>query len=329
MNPEVRMNCIVWKMNEEPNLYHHIPDTKIMKDTSSKLQCSRESSARATLRPTTGSFREISKDRLTCRNIKNAAQAAAMLAAKRSSDLIPARHTVSLDHVAAEITITPEEIVISILIRTINKTGIEIEALLAASTAAAAAIHQMEDNLDPASITTKIRVIETGKRKKSRFVKQLKAAVIVASDSVSAGKKEDRSGIIIRERLTADGLDVVDYQILPDDEADIAEKLKSLADESQVDLIITTGGTGLSPRDRVPEAMSAVIEREAPGIPEAARAYGQGRTPYSMLSRGRCGLRGKTLIVNLPGSSRGATESLEALFPYLLHAFKIIRGGGH
>ena len=316
-------------MKEEPDPYLQIPGTKIMKDTSSKLQCSRESSAKATLRPTTGSFREISEDSSTCRSIKNTAQAAAMLAAKRSSDLIPARHTMRLDHIAVEVTITTEEIVIGILVRAIDKVGIETEALLAVSTAAVAAIHQIGDNLDPASITTEIRIVEPEKRKKSTFVKQLKAAVVVASDSVSAGKKEDRSGIIIRERLTADGLDVVDYQVLPDDEADIADKLKSLADESQVDLVITTGGTGLSPRDRVPEAMSAVIEREAPGIPEAARAYGQGRTPYSMLSRGRCGLRGKTLIVNLPGSSRGATESLEALFPYLLHAFKIIRGGGH
>ena len=96
-----------------------------------------------------------------------------------------------------------------------------------------------------------------------------------------------------------------------------------------MDLVLTTGGTGFGPRDRTPEAMAAVIEREVPGIPEAARAHGAERTPYSMLSRGRAGLRGSTLIVNLPGSSRGVAESLDALFPGILHAFKMIRGGGH
>ncbi len=97
----------------------------------------------------------------------------------------------------------------------------------------------------------------------------------------------------------------------------------------QLDLVLTTGGTGFSPRDNTPEAMLRVIEREIPGIPEALRAYGQERTPYSMLSRGKAGIRGSTIIVNLPGSRRGVAESLDALFPGLLHAFGMLRGGGH
>ncbi len=93
--------------------------------------------------------------------------------------------------------------------------------------------------------------------------------------------------------------------------------------------MLTTGGTGFSPRDNTPEAMARVIEREIPGIPEALRAYGQERTPYSMLSRGKAGIRGRTIIINLPGSKRGVAESLDALFPGLLHAFGMLRGGGH
>jgi cyclic pyranopterin monophosphate synthase len=97
----------------------------------------------------------------------------------------------------------------------------------------------------------------------------------------------------------------------------------------QLDLVVTTGGTGMSPRDNTPEAMQRVIGREIPGIAEAMRSYGQERTPYAMLSRGMAGVRGKTLIVNLPGSRNGVRESLDALFPALIHAFKMIRGGGH
>ena len=119
------------------------------------------------------------------------------------------------------------------------------------------------------------------------------------------------------------------YEVLPDDCEQIRERLKILADREEIDLILTTGGTGLGPKDITPEVTRDVIDREAPGVAEAIRDHGMDRTPYAMLSRGVCGLRGETLIINLPGSTRGATESVEALFPGLLHAFSMIRGGGH
>jgi molybdenum cofactor synthesis domain-containing protein len=104
--------------------------------------------------------------------------------------------------------------------------------------------------------------------------------------------------------------------------------LRQLADEN-IDLIITTGGTGFGPKDITPEATANVIEKEAPGLVETIRRYGKERTPYAMLSRELAGIRGKTVIINLPGSSKGAQESMEALFPGLLHAFPMLWGGGH
>ena len=157
----------------------------------------------------------------------------------------------------------------------------------------------------------------------------LRAAVLVMSDSVAAGKATDSSGLLIVETLKQQGIEVADYRIVPDDLETIVATITDYADHRALDLVLTTGGTGLSPRDCTPEAMARIIEREAPGIVEAVRAYGQERTPYSMLSRGRAGTRGRTLIVNLPGSKRGVAESLKALFPGLLHAFKMIRASRH
>ena len=124
-------------------------------------------------------------------------------------------------------------------------------------------------------------------------------------------------------------IDVADYAIIPDDSKKIEEKLLHYADSLNLDLVVTTGGTGLGPRDTTPEVVKKIIEREIPGIAETARVYGQARTPLAMLSRSVAGVRGKTVIVSLPGSKNGASESLDALFPALLHVFNMLRGEGH
>jgi len=154
----------------------------------------------------------------------------------------------------------------------------------------------------------------------------LRGAVLVMSDTVAAGKKRDESGKLIVERLKREGIEVVEYQIIPDERVQIIRQLTHYADGLKLDLVITTGGTGFSARDVTPEAMAEVIEHEIPGIPEAIRAYGQNRTPYSMFSRGKAGLRGETLIINLPGSRKAVAESLDLLFPALIHAFPMIWG---
>jgi molybdenum cofactor synthesis domain-containing protein len=149
------------------------------------------------------------------------------------------------------------------------------------------------------------------------------------SDSVSAGKKKDESGKIIVERLKELKVGVAAYAVIPDDTKEITKKLLHYADKLKLDLVITTGGTGLGPRDNTPETVRKIIEREIPGVSEAVRAYGQERMPFAMLSRSVAGVRGKTIFVSLPGSKNAVIEGLDAMFPALLHAFGMMRGEGH
>jgi len=149
------------------------------------------------------------------------------------------------------------------------------------------------------------------------------------SDSTAAGQREDKSGRVIADFLANQPVTVDCYEVLPDDKEVIAARLKRLADEEGCQLVFTTGGTGLGPRDVTPEATLSVIERSVPGIAEAIRKHGKERTPFSMLSRGEAGVRGQCLIINMPGSSRGALESMQALFPGLLHIFPMMEGKGH
>ena len=153
----------------------------------------------------------------------------------------------------------------------------------------------------------------------------MKVGILTVSDKGSRGERADRSGPAIREIIEAAGGEVVRTAIVPDEEEDIRKALLAWSDEG-LDLVLTTGGTGFSPRDRTPEATKAVIERETPGLPEAMRRAGAERTPTAILSRAAAGIRGSTLIINLPGSERAVRESLAAILPALAHGIEILRG---
>ncbi len=153
-----------------------------------------------------------------------------------------------------------------------------------------------------------------------------KTAIVTVSDRGSRGEREDRSGQALADRLEAEGFEIFFKTVIPDEYAEIRKVLADLADSGKPALILTTGGTGVSPRDVTPEATLSVIERAVPGMAEAMRAASLQKTPHAMISRAVAGIRGKTLIINLPGSPKGAIENLEVILPALPHALDKIQG---
>ncbi len=302
-----------------------------MIDVSQKSNTLRYARAQGRLHCGTDTLEAIRNRKVPKGDVLEVARAAGIAAAKRTADSIVFCHPIPLDWVEVALTVEADHLAVSAEVKSVWKTGVEMEAL-SAVTAALLNAWDMVKPIDESLTIEGIRLIEKrGGRSdwKDTFSEPIRCAVLVISDSTHAGEREDRSGRIIQEALKDQPVDVTVYDILPDDRALIAQKLTELADGGEIDLIFTTGGTGLGPKDVTPEATMDVIDQEVPGITETIRAYGAERTPHAMLSRSRCGLRGETLIINLPGSSRGAGESMAALLPGVLHAFPMIRGGGH
>ena len=263
-------------------------------------------------------------------DVFEASRIAGLFAVKKTSDIIPDCHPLPVEFTEIRHRIEEMDIIAEVEVHTIYKTGVEVEAMHGASVVALT----MYDMLKPLDKEIEIVSIKLLKKKggKSQYKeypkKELNAAVVVCSDSISAGKKQDLAGKAIIEKLQAMNIPVKDYSIIPDEMKVIQEKVMALHN-ANTDLVIITGGTGLSKRDVTPEAIRPLLDREIPGIAEAARSYGMEHMPYAMLSRSVAGLKGKTLILALPGSTRGAAESMDALFPYLLHLFRVMEMEPH
>jgi molybdenum cofactor biosynthesis protein MoaC len=259
------------------------------------------------------------------------ARATGISAAKRTSDLAVFCHPIPLDWIDVKVEVIPQGLHIIAEAEAVWKTGVEMEAIGGVLGALLNA-YDMLKPLDQELEITAVRVVEK-RGGKSQFVDifetPLKTAILVISDSTHAGIRKDRSGQIIKEILQDQPVSVEIYETLPDTLKLIRSRVVKLAKEDGYDLIITTGGTGFGPKDFTPEAIDPVLDKSAPGIAERMRTYGSDRTPYAMLSREIAGTIGSSLVLTLPGSSKGAKESMQALFPGVLHLFPMLWGGGH
>lgn len=265
-------------------------------------------------------------------NVFDMAKAAGFLGVKQTPNLLPDCHPIPIESTKINYSINGLEVLIEMEVKTIYKTGVEVEAMHGASVVALT----MYDMLKPIDKGVEISTIKLLSKKggKSDFKKELatisktiNATVIICSDTISKGNKEDKAGKAIVEKLEAFGVNTINYQIIPD-EIDMVQKMVN-DNLSNSQLIIFTGGTGLSMRDTTPEALLPLIERRIPGIEETIRNYGQQRTPFAMLSRSVVGTVKDTIVMALPGSTKGAAESIDAVFPELLHVFRILKGAAH
>ena len=303
-----------------------------MFDVGDKPETLRIATARAIVKVSPKTVSLIKEGKSPKGSIVDAARISATMGAKRTCDLLPYCHPIPIDHVKVGVSIKTESIEVDVEVKTTWKTGVEMESLTGASIAALT-IYDMLKPVDERLAIESVRLLAKSGGMKDFYEryddKPLKAVVMVISDSVSKGERLDKSGKLAIERLNGSGFEVVDYNVIPDDASQIESLLKTACDKLKVDLVVTCGGTGLGPRDTTPEATKKVLEKEVAGISETLRMYGQRRTPLSMLSRGAAGVRGKTVIVNLPGSAKAVSESLDALIPGILHASKMLRGHGH
>ncbi|MBT8273799.1 MAG: bifunctional molybdenum cofactor biosynthesis protein MoaC/MoaB, partial [Bacteroidia bacterium] len=272
----------------------------------------------------------IKENRVPKGDVFAMSKAAGLLGVKKTADLLPDCHPMPIEFTGIEFEIDDLNIIIKCEVKTIYKTGVEVEAMHGASIVAL----NIYDMLKPIDKGVEIQHIKLLSKKggksdfKDHHKKKIKAAVIVCSDTISGGHKEDKAGKAIIKKLKANHVELADYIIIPDEIALIQEKAKHYEAEG-VQLIIFTGGTGLSARDVTPEALGEIIDRHIPGIEETIRRYGQDRMPYAMLSRSVAGTLNDSLILGLPGSTKGAAESMDAIFPSVLHIFGILKGARH
>ena len=272
----------------------------------------------------------IKNDTVPKGNVFAMSKAAGLLGVKRTPDILPDCHPLPIEFTAVEYEINGLEIKVLFTVKTIYKTGVEVEAIHGASVVAL----NMYDMLKPIDKLIEIEHIKLLSKKggksdfKETFKSDLKAAVIVCSDTISAGQKEDKAGKAIIEKLLDCHVKTTEYIIIPDEKDEIQNKTKTFHKQG-LDMIIFTGGTGLSVRDNTPEAIIPLLDRRIPGAEEAIRNYGQNRMPYAMLSRSVVGTIGSTLVLALPGSTNGAKESMDAIFPAILHSFKVLKGIRH
>ncbi len=297
-----------------------------MVDITHKITTLREATAIAVVR-TSGeeTIQRLRDNTVPKGNVFEMAKAAGLLGVKKTPDLLPDCHPLPIEYTGIDYEINGLEINILVTVKTIYKTGVEVEAMHGASIVALT----MYDMLKPIDKNVEIGTIKLQNKKggKSMFqlnAERLRAQVVVCSDSISKGKGEDKAGKIIVLKLEELGIKS-EKIIIPDE----AEQIKSVLQNAESDLIIFTGGTGVGPRDVTPETIEPMLDIKLKGVEEQMRSYGQERMPYAMLSRSLAGIKDGKLVLALPGSTNGAAECMDAIFPHVLHVFKVITGNRH
>jgi molybdenum cofactor biosynthesis protein MoaC len=292
-----------------------------MIDVSAKGNTLRYARASGVLQAARATLQRVQEGTVPKGDVIATARAAGIAAAKRTSDWIVFCHPIPLDWVEVQVEVADNELRVTAEAKSIWRTGVEMEAMTAV-TAALLNVYDMLKPLDQDLMISDIRVDEK-RGGKSQFAvtiePPLKTAVLVISDAKLAGQREDRSGQVIRDFLAEQPVSLDVCENLPADAEQIRQRLLDLVTREKFELVLTTGGTGLRAGDVTPEATASVLARDAPAVVQMLHRHGLERTPRAMVSREVAGVLDQALIVNLPGSSRGAAEALQALFPGVLH----------
>lgn len=336
-----------------------------MVDVTSKEPTVREATARGRVLMKPSTLAMIEEGRMAKGDVLAVAQVAGIMAAKRTPDLVPMCHPLPITGVEMQFQLNREEssVEIAATVRLAGRTGVEMEALTAVSVAALT-VYDMCKAVDREMVIDRVRLVHKSGGKSGDFTRQGedsglgteyqhsalgaesqpqhpgcrtqnqelgmgskgRYAILTVSDKGSRGEREDRGGPAIRQFVADLGGEVAAYEIVPDEKSLIQARIVAWADQLGVDVVLTTGGTGLAPRDVTPTATLEVIDYEVPGIAEAMRAESLTKTPHAMLSRMVAGVRGRTLVINLPGSPRAVRECLEVVKPALPHAVATLRG---
>ena len=291
-----------------------------MRDITPKFETHRTAEASAVVRTSDDFNALLIASKADKGDALEIARVAGIMAAKKTWETIPFCHPIPITHAGVSYKVTADTIEVRATCTTIAATGCEVEAMTAASIAALTIYDMLKPHSKNVSIADIHLVSKTGG--KSDYLRSVDppahVSILVTSNAVVAGKKKDKAGRIVRERLDASASAIVDnYDVIGDDFRTIVDHIRGYIDAG-AELVLTVGGTGLVHSDVTVEAVMSLMDREVPGIMEAARSYGQKRTPAAMISRGLAAMVGKTLVITMPGSTGGARETMDALFPTVL-----------
>ena len=299
-----------------------------MRDVSFKSTTLRVARARALLTVSPATVDIIRRAEVPKGNPLEVAKVAAVIAAKKTTEWIPYCHNIPIEHVTVEFELTDTLITVDVAVTSVAKTGVEMEALTAA-TAAVLNLYDMLKMLDEEMEISSIRLIDKkGGKSDLAVVQGWRGAVLTASDRASAGTYEDISGNILEDGLLLHGATEVLRSIVADDVEPIRDQTRHWINEG-VDIVVVTGGTGIGPRDVTPEALSPLVDKQLPGIAQALAHYSQDRIRTAMFSRAVAGLAGQTLLLAVPGAPSACKDALAALFPAILHVVRMVGGGQH